>query len=167
MSRFAFSGRCLTRREVLASFLGWPVVLAGCSASVPPLPAGEIVGASDGFGHRLRDGERFTPTADRWEHCAVVIVGGGIAGLGASWRFRKADFQDFVLLELETAPGGTSRSGTSLAGAIPHPWAHLHSRAAGGESSAHRAARRDGRSRRPRRGRPTGGRRTVLVPRSP
>ncbi len=120
MARSAFTGRGLTRREVLASFLGLPAALAGCSSPVPPLPAGEIVGPSVGIGHRLRDGERFTPPAERWERCAVVIVGGGIAGLAAAWRLQKAGFHDFVLLELEKAPGGTSRSGA--AGTIPYPW---------------------------------------------
>jgi phytoene dehydrogenase-like protein len=109
----------LTRRELLASFLGLPAALAGCSSSVP-LPAGEIIGPSEGMGHRLRDGERFTPPADRWERRAVVIVGGGIAGLAAAWRLHRADFHDFVLLELEPAPGGTSRSGT--AGTFAYPW---------------------------------------------
>jgi protoporphyrinogen oxidase len=110
----------MTRRDVLAAFLGLPVALAGCSSSVPPLPAGEIVGPSDGLGHRLRDGATFTPSEDRWEWRGVVIVGGGVAGLAAAWRFRKAGFEDFVLLELEKAPGGTSRSGTD--GPAPYPW---------------------------------------------
>jgi glycine/D-amino acid oxidase-like deaminating enzyme len=120
VARFSSAGRWLTRRELLASFLGLPAALAGCSSPAPPLPAGEIVGASDGIGHRLRDGERFTPPADRWERRAVVIVGGGIAGLAAAWRFQKAGFEDYVLLELEKAPGGTSRGGA--AGTIPYPW---------------------------------------------
>jgi phytoene dehydrogenase-like protein len=105
---------------LLAAFLGLPVALAGCSARRPaPLPAGEIVGASEGIGHRLRDGEPFTPSADRWERVGVVIVGGGVAGLAAAWRFLKAGFQDFLLLELESAPGGTARSGTSPLAAFP------------------------------------------------
>jgi glycine/D-amino acid oxidase-like deaminating enzyme len=120
MARNASTGRSFTRREVLAAFLGLPAALVGCSSSVPPLPPGEIVGASDGIGHRLRDGARLTPATDRWERRGVVIVGGGVAGLAAAWRFRRAGFQDFVLLELEPAPGGTSRSGTSAV--APYPW---------------------------------------------
>jgi glycine/D-amino acid oxidase-like deaminating enzyme len=121
MRRLPTIGPGCTRREVLAAFLGVPAALVGCSGpSSPPLPPGQIVGASDGLGHRLRDGARFTPPADRWERRGVVIVGGGIAGLAAAWRLRKAGFQDFVLLELETAPGGTSRSGSSPL--TPYPW---------------------------------------------
>jgi len=45
---------------------------------------------------------------------------GGIAGLSAAWRLLKAGFEDFVLIELERAPGGTARSGTSPI--IAYPW---------------------------------------------
>src|SRR5947209_1522442 len=109
-----------TRREMLAAFLGLPAALAGCSPShpAPPLPAGELVGASDRLGHRLR--EEGPPQPASWQHVGVVIVGGGVAGLSAAWRFLQAGFHDFLLLELEPAPGGTSRSGTSPL--VPYPW---------------------------------------------
>jgi hypothetical protein len=112
----------LTRRDLLATFLGAPAVLAaGCSQAVTPLPPeGSIVGASAAIGHRLRDGFRPVPAADRWQSVGVVIVGGGIAGLSAAWRLRRAGFNDFVVLELEPAAGGTSQSGTL--GGIPCPW---------------------------------------------
>jgi glycine/D-amino acid oxidase-like deaminating enzyme len=111
----------LSRREILAAFLGLPVAMAACrSGAEPRLPAGEIVGASDVLGHRLRDGMRVTPSADAWENKAVVIVGGGIAGLTAAWRLLKSGVDDFVLLELEPAPGGTSRNGTSPL--VSYPW---------------------------------------------
>ena len=49
----------------------------------------------------------------------MVIVGGGIAGLAAAWRLRKAGFRDFTLIEMEPRPGGTSASGTSDISAFP------------------------------------------------
>jgi protoporphyrinogen oxidase len=111
----------LTRRDLLAAFLGVPAALAACrSQSAPALPPGEIVGASDVIGHRIRDGLSITPTSDQWERTGVVIVGGGIAGLSAAWQLLKAGFEDFVLLELEPAPGGTARSGDSPL--IAYPW---------------------------------------------
>ena len=111
----------LTRRELLASFLGLPLALAACrTSSVPTLPAGTIVGASDGFGHRLRDGMQIEVPTDGWIDIPVVIVGGGIAGLSAARRFSKSHFEDFVLIELESAPGGTSRSGSTQN--ISFPW---------------------------------------------
>ncbi len=110
-----------SRREILAAFLGLPVAMAACRSSAEPrLPAGEIVGASDVFGHRLRDGARVTPSADAWEDKRIVIVGGGVAGLTAAWKLLKSGIADFVLLELEPAPGGTSRSGTSPL--VSYPW---------------------------------------------
>jgi len=106
---------------MLAAFLGVPAALAACRSSrAPQFPAGEIVGASDGIGHRLRDGLNIAPPADNWQRAAVVIVGGGVAGLSAAWRLRKSGFEDFVLVELEPAPGGTARSGTSPV--VPYPW---------------------------------------------
>ncbi len=109
-----------TRREILAGLLGLPALLAGgCSPRTPPLPDGQIVGASDGLGHRLRGGTLPTPSADAWQSTRVAIVGGGVAGLSAAWRLLRAGFEDFVLLELESAPGGTARSGTSPVAAFP------------------------------------------------
>jgi phytoene dehydrogenase-like protein len=113
--------RVLTRRELLAAFLGAPFALAACRTreQATPLPEGVIVGASDRLGHALRDGLR--PEPEVWESAGVVIVGGGVAGLAAAWRFLRAGFEDFVLLELEEEPGGTARSGSEH-GVVPYPW---------------------------------------------
>jgi NAD(P)-binding Rossmann-like domain len=109
------------RREILAAFLGLPVALAACRENaVPPLPAGEIVGTSDVFGHRLRDGLRIEVPSDAWTNVPVVIVGGGVAGLTAAWHLQRSGFDDFALLELEKAPGGTSRSGSNSS--VSFPW---------------------------------------------
>ena len=105
---------------MLAAFLGMPVALAACRRSAAPrFPEGEIVGASDVFGHQLRDGLRVEVPADAWTNVRVVIVGGGVAGLSAAWRLQSSGFNDFVLLELEAAPGGTSRSGSNRIGSFP------------------------------------------------
>ena len=113
-------GPQFTRREVLAAFLGLPVALAACSTGKPPkLPEGDVVGASNSIGHKIRDGLRPAPPADKWEQASVVIIGGGVAGLSAAWRLLRSGFQDFVILELEPAPGGTARSGTSSVTSFP------------------------------------------------
>src|ERR1700754_164063 len=111
----------MNRREILAAFLGLPVALAACKRSTdPPLPPGEIVGQSDVFGHHVRDGLRIEVPADAWSDIPVVIVGGGVAGLTAAWHLQKSGFNDFALIELEKAPGGTSRSGSNSY--ISFPW---------------------------------------------
>jgi glycine/D-amino acid oxidase-like deaminating enzyme len=105
----------LSRRDLLTAFLGAPFAAIACrERAVPALPPGEIVGASDRVGHRLREGVRLQPS--RWESHDVVIVGGGIAGLAAAWRLHRAGVRDVVLFELEPALGGTSRSSAS------YPW---------------------------------------------
>lgn len=110
----------MNRRELLAAFLGLPVALAACRESnEQPLPPGEIVGASDVFGHRVRDGLRVEVPNDAWSDVAVVIVGGGVAGLSAAWHLRRSGFNDFVLIELEKAPGGTARSGSNRSFSFP------------------------------------------------
>jgi glycine/D-amino acid oxidase-like deaminating enzyme len=111
----------MNRREILAAFLGVPFALAACRRNEEsPLPAGEIVGASDVFGHRLRDGLHVEVPADAWSNIPLVIVGGGVAGLTAAWRLRNNGFTNFILIELESAPGGTSRSGSNRL--ISFPW---------------------------------------------
>src|SRR5437660_560735 len=103
----------LDRRDLLAATLGLPIALAaGCSRRRPSLPDGRLVGASDGLGHRLRQGPPARPPADAWRRAGVVIVGGGVAGLAAAWRLARAGLRDFRLLELEPAVGGTPRFGT-------------------------------------------------------
>src|SRR5581483_1312006 len=110
-----------TRREILAAFLGLPAALAACkyAGKTHRLPEGEIVGASDAFGHKFRDGFRPQPSQENWKNVEVVIVGGGVAGLSAAWRLKRSGFDNFVILELESVPGGTARSGESKIAAYP------------------------------------------------
>ncbi len=108
-----------SRRDLLAALLGMPAALAGCTRhGERRLPPGEIVGAAANIGHRLRD-RTVLPRPAHWERTGVIIVGAGIAGLAAAWRFRKAGFHDFRILELESAAGGNARSGRSAVTAYP------------------------------------------------
>ena len=69
--------RTFTRREILAAFLGVPVALAACRRTASPrFPEGEIVGTSDVFGHRLRDGLKVEVPADA-----------GIVGIVDHWNY--------------------------------------------------------------------------------
>jgi hypothetical protein len=70
--------------------------------------AGGFVNDSFQLGHQLRDRAAF-PSARNVEKHAVVIIGGGIAGLSAAWRLHNRGFKDFVLLEMNQQPGGNSR----------------------------------------------------------
>lgn len=104
----------LTRREILTAFLGAPFAALACRERVPPLPPGQLAGASHEVGHRLRGAISHRPS--EWETHDVVIVGAGIAGLAAAWRLKREGIKDIVLLELEPAVGGTSRAAAS------YPW---------------------------------------------
>lgn len=108
----------LTRREVLAAFLGAPVALAACRRPLR-VPPGELAATPEVLGHRLRDWHGALPRAERVTRPKVVIVGAGIAGLSAAWRLRRAGFDDFTVLELDAVEGGTARGGRSSRGGFP------------------------------------------------
>lgn len=110
-----------TRREILASFLGLPFALAACRSNSENTPvAGEIVGANVDVGHILRENRNYEVPSDNWENVKIAIIGGGAAGLSAAWKLQKENFNDFVLLELESKIGGTAQSGTS--DIVSYPW---------------------------------------------
>jgi protoporphyrinogen oxidase len=111
----------VSRRDVLAAFLGAPVALAaGCGYGGSRLPpAGEIMGADDTLGHRLRDARPPIDSTPASKHVGVAIVGGGVAGLSAAWRLARGGCDDFLLVELESEVGGTARSGSSKVSAYP------------------------------------------------
>lgn len=110
----------IERRELLAGGL-WAglAALAGCSSPARRAIAGRIVDEDHVLGHRLRDAALPVPSG-AGERIPVAIVGAGVAGLSAAWRLAREGLDDFVVLDLASRPGGTSRSGT-IAG-LRHPW---------------------------------------------
>lgn len=109
----------MDRREFLASTLAaaGAATLAGCATPAPPLPPGELYGASLDLGHRLRE-PNFPPPAET-RRLPVAIVGAGIGGLSAGWKLAKAGFSDFQMIELEAEAGGNSRAGSNAVSAYP------------------------------------------------
>ena len=94
--------------------------LIGLSVKSDRPIAGSFVNDSFSAGHTLRDRVSFSAPKKSEKH-AVVIVGGGIAGLSAAWRLQKRGFHDFVLLEMNEQAGGNSRWGENEITA--YPWA--------------------------------------------
>ncbi|MBF5045162.1 MULTISPECIES: FAD-dependent oxidoreductase [Myxococcaceae] len=110
----------LSRRELLAAFLGSAVAAQACrrpEASGAPVP-GALVDRAVQSGHRLRAGGPL-PRAAEAERVDVLVVGAGIAGLSAAWRLAGAGVTDFRVLELDAKAGGTARSGRSAVSAYP------------------------------------------------
>ncbi|PKO94343.1 MAG: twin-arginine translocation pathway signal protein [Betaproteobacteria bacterium HGW-Betaproteobacteria-10] len=107
----------LNRREFLLSV--GAAALTGCAPSgKPPLPPGELLGMAQTLGHRLRDGNFPPPSETR--QTGVLIVGGGISGLSAAWKLANAAVDDFLVLEMDSAPGGNTRAGQSPL--VAYPW---------------------------------------------
>lgn len=102
----------LGRRALLGLPAAW--LAAGCAPDAPPQAEGGFAGASPDRGHVLRQPWP-SRAPDVTRHVHTVIAGGGVAGLAAARALRLAGHEDFVLLELEDAPGGNSR-GTQLMG---------------------------------------------------
>ena len=106
--------RTLTRRQFTGPFL------VGLTAKAERRIDGQFVNDAFPLGHRIRDRAQFaTPKQNR--KIPLVIVGGGCAGLSAAWRLQKKGFKDFVLLEMESQPGGNARWGENAVSR--YPWA--------------------------------------------
>ncbi|HYP13310.1 MAG TPA: FAD/NAD(P)-binding protein, partial [Bryobacteraceae bacterium] len=103
-----------TRRQ----FVGFGLV--GLSRKADRPITGGFVNDSYKLGHQIRD-RSLASTPRQQVMIPVVIVGGGIAGLSAAWRFEKRGFQDYLLLEMEPQAGGNSRSGENEV--TRYPWA--------------------------------------------
>lgn len=107
-----------TRRELIASFLGTPL-LAACERTPVRQYDGALHSQDHVLGHKLRDG--FAPVPTQRRRIGVAIIGSGAAGLSAAWRLERAGQSDFELLELEAEAGGTARAGQN--GISRYPWA--------------------------------------------
>lgn len=111
----------MNRREFLRGSLFLAGAgLVGCGSRAPTVrtPTGDRRDPSFEQGHRLFGGDLpLEPT--RVERCAGLILGGGVAGLSAGWRWTRAGFSDYRLLELEPEVGGNSRALTYPPTAAP------------------------------------------------
>jgi monoamine oxidase len=100
----------LNRRQWLAASAAG---LAACQPGPPtgaPWP-GQWVGANAERGHRWRDAQArpATPATGPVQRCAVLVMGGGIAGLACARRLVQQGVDDVRVIELEDSAGGNSR----------------------------------------------------------
>jgi monoamine oxidase len=123
----------MRRRTLLA--VGPAALAAGCTRE-PALPAARWLGAAHERGHRLQA----APAAagePQLRRVGVIVVGAGIAGLGAARALSRAGIDDVHVLELEDGAGGNSRGHAMDAIAcplgahyLPLPGPHAHEVAA-------------------------------------
>lgn len=83
---------------------GCPVDLSLLTAAPASSSQPDVRGEHFDICHSLRDGHRFDSPAPA-QKAALVIVGGGVAGLSAAWFLRG---EDFLLLEKEDHFGGNA-----------------------------------------------------------
>jgi len=106
----------LPRRRFIGTALSGGVLAgldAACTRSVGHPLVGTILGRHRAKrGHRLWTPPTQAPDAPP-QNARVVVVGGGVAGLGACWRLLQHGIHDIVLLDLDDRLGGTAQSGVS------------------------------------------------------
>lgn len=109
----------VTRREFVGAMLGASALYACRGKTSQHIPPGTLAMPGMQRAHaQIRDGHVVTPA--RWRTAEVVIVGGGVAGLGAAWQLKRSGATDVVVLELDDVFGGTARGGESSV--TPYPW---------------------------------------------
>ncbi len=113
-------GDAPTRRDVLAASLAALAPLAACTRDDPARLKGGWVGADEERGHLVRSGWPATRSGNAPEvaltrRVGAIVVGAGIAGLGAARALHAAGVEDSHVLELEDRAGGNSR-GHAIAG---------------------------------------------------
>ncbi|MDP2876194.1 MAG: FAD-dependent oxidoreductase [Holophaga sp.] len=107
----------MKRRTLLSAAAALPFAGLACKRLHKFPFGGELLGTSMEMGHFVRDGA--LPQPESYEPIGVIIVGGGVAGLSTARHFEGVGFHNYLLLELESGVGGTSRSGRNGVSAYP------------------------------------------------
>lgn len=109
----------MQRRNFLHTILWMPFV-AGLIASCKKkfTVRGKITGASASIGHLLREKKTDDTISETWRK-KVVVIGSGISGLSAARHLIKYKTTDFIVLELETQPGGNASFSKNEVSAYP------------------------------------------------
>ncbi len=114
----------LSRRLLLKSFLGAPILWSACGNRVGKRSIRDMDGGfalqREKLGHRFRDIGKL-PSPSTYEEVEVLIVGGGVAGLSCMRELERKGISKTLLVELDNRIGGTSQGGESAIS--KHPWA--------------------------------------------
>ncbi|MEM6292596.1 MAG: NAD(P)-binding protein [Myxococcota bacterium] len=106
------------KRRTLLKGLAAATAASGCDRGGTTPPTLSFVGQSPERGHMLRGPKHGEAVAERLR-VNTLIVGAGAAGTAAAWRLHRAGLEDYLVVELEDAPGGTAQSGHTARTAYP------------------------------------------------
>ncbi len=113
----------LSRRSLLHSFLGAPLLWSACSARKGRKTTADMDGGfalqREKLGHHFRDLAAL-PRPGQWTDLEVAVVGGGVAGLSAMKKLDALGIGNTALYELDNRIGGTAQAGSSSVS--DHPW---------------------------------------------
>src|SRR6218665_466008 len=79
-----------------------------------------FAGANSKTGHLLRTGQFPAPAVADVVTVETLVVGGGVSGLSAARYLHKNNYNDFVLLELDTMVGGNAKGGKNAVSEYPY-----------------------------------------------
>jgi predicted NAD/FAD-dependent oxidoreductase len=107
----------IRRRTLLAgAALAPSALLMGCAPEAKRVYEGGWIGAQVERGHRLRDRKAAAlPEPELQKRAGAIVLGAGVAGLGAARALSRAGIDDVRVFDLEDVAGGNSR-GHTIAG---------------------------------------------------
>lgn len=97
----------LNRRHFLVASSG--LILNACDTQKQNSLTGSFLGVNYKAGHQLRNTKQW-PAPTQFKKSAHLILGAGIAGLAACRALDQQYKDDYYLIDLESSPGGNSRS---------------------------------------------------------
>ncbi len=106
------------KRRTLLKGLAAATAASGCDRKGTIPPALSFVGQHPERGHLFRGRKSDAAVSERLR-VNTLIVGSGAAGTSAAWRLHRAGLEDYLVVELEDAPGGTAQSGHTARTAYP------------------------------------------------
>jgi len=80
---------------------------------------GALIEGNMRLGHALRDQQFGKTTEGVAEEMPIVIIGAGISGLSAAYHLQQAGYTEFIVLDLESTPGGNAVAGKNSLSAYP------------------------------------------------
>lgn len=105
--------------QFLASLTAVAAITDSCREKEIRKYPGRLVEGNMRLGHALRDQQFGKTTTGLPEETPVAIIGAGISGLSAGYHLYSAGYTEFVVLDLESTPGGNAVAGKNALSSFP------------------------------------------------